>query len=332
MGRGVLAPKMTLDIAPHGFLKFVALCAVLVVLLAWSVPCECFEPFDMVTGILESPQFKGKDPLTKLRLVAELIRSNKLKPSDVAFSVLDWGDQYLAEPSDALERLKRWAELTNDDQLARLRIPRDFFNRAVLAEYLVSKTTYLKSPPQHRLEILQKLEEKNLVDWSVALDYSRLYAGSIIAGAKSYQSTPPFEGLKVLKRLKDEGLVGWHYRVPTEAILVAEALALDKDYRKASNYEKLVRLRDLERKGLITMLTKKELERLPVWRFLIADSSFLAADASVKKDRLLKLKNEDLISSATHTELRTVFRAGPSTSPAESPPIPPLRTIPSPLK
>ena len=84
---------MTLHITPRDLIKSLALCTVATVLLAWSIPGQCLESFDVVSGILEAPQFKGKDPLTKLRMVAELVRTNKLRPPDVAFSVLDWGDQ-----------------------------------------------------------------------------------------------------------------------------------------------------------------------------------------------------------------------------------------------
>ncbi len=306
-----------------------------VVILSLALLCsqaQAFDVFDVVPGVIESSEFKGKDPIQKLRLVADLLRANRIKQSDVAYVVLDWGDQYLREPSDPLERLKRWAELANDHQLSHIKIPRDFLNRILLAEYLVSQTSYLKGSPHKKLEILGKLAEKNLVDWSVALAYAGLYAGSTITGAKNHDPGSPLEELDLLKQLRDTGLVGRHYWVPTEAILVSEALAMDQDYRKASPFDQLVKLRELERKGLITVQTRKELEKLPVWRLLASDSSFLKADAAAKRARLLKLKAEGLVSASTSSDLNGMFRPMPLTSPMEARPTPLPQKISPPVK
>lgn len=284
---------------------------------------EGFEVVDLVSGVIESPQFRGKDPLSSLRLASDLLHEKKLKPSDMSFLLLDWGDQYLREPTDPLERLKRWTDLTNDEKLSQLKIPRDFLNRILLAEYLVNKTAYLKSSPQKRLEIISKLEEKNLLDGSVALAYARLYGGAILSGSKGYETTSPFEALSILKKLEDGKLVGWHYRVPIETILVAEALAMDKDYQQASPLERLYKLRDIERKGLITAQSRRELEKLPAWRLLVSDPSFLKADAKAKKDRLTKLEAEGLISASTCSDLKSIFR--PTSL------VPSIKSKPSPL-
>jgi hypothetical protein len=298
-------------------------------MLMFAGSTAAFEGFDPVSGVIESTQFKGKDPLQKLQLASELLRSKKLRQSDMTFILLDWSDRYLREPSDPLERLKRWAELTNNEKLGNLRIPRDFLNRILLAEYLVDKSSYLKAAPHKRLELLASLANRNLVDWSVALTYARIYAGSVITGAKSHQNTSPLEALNALKKLKDEDLVGWHYRIPTEGVLIAEALAMDKEYQQASQYDRLVKLRDLERKGIISSLTKKELEKLPVWRLLVDDPSFLKADPSAKKDKISKLKVEGLISASTSSDLRGIFRPMPVAAPQEARPTPlPHKTPP----
>jgi hypothetical protein len=281
-----------------------------------------FDVFDLVSGVIESPQFKGKDPIDKLHLAAALLRNKQIKQSDMAFVVLDWGDQYLREPSDPLDRLRRWAVLATDEQLSYLKIPRDFLNRTLLAEYLVKQPGYLKAPPEKRLEIIAELAQKKLVDWFVSLSYSRLYAGGIVTGSKGYEVTKPFESLVILKNLKDKGLIGWHYSVPTEAVLATEALAMDKDYAKASPYDQLAKLGDWERKGLITAMTKKELEKLPAWRLLVADPSFLKADPAVKRERLTNLKSEGIISAATCSDLNGIFRPVPLASPLESRPEP----------
>jgi alkylated DNA nucleotide flippase Atl1 len=281
-----------------------------------------FDVFDLVSGVIESPQFKGKDPIDKLRLAATLLRNKQIRQSDMSFIVLDWGDQYLREPADPLDRLKRWVILSTDEQLNYLRIPRDFLNRTLLAEYLVRQPAYRHASPQKRLEIIGELAEKKLVDWSVSLSYARLYAGGIVTGAKAYEVIKPFDSLVMLKNLKDRGLVGWHYEVPTEALLATEALAMDADYAKASPYGQLAKLADWEQRGLITAMTKKEFEKLPAWRLLVADPSFLKADPAMKRERLTKLKSEGIISAATCSDLNGIFRPVPLASPLETRPVP----------
>ncbi|HMK34702.1 MAG TPA: hypothetical protein VK463_06530 [Desulfomonilaceae bacterium] len=301
------------------------LMAVAVACVSILVPLDAeagFDVFDLVSGVIESPQFKGKDPIEKLRLAADLLRNKQLKQSDMSFIVLDWGDQYLREPADPLDRLKRWAVLAKDAQLSYLRMPRDFLNRILLAEYLVHQPGYRQGTPQKKLEFIGKLAEKNLVDWSVSLSYATLYAGGIITGAKTYDAVTPYDGLVILKNLKDQALVGEHYRVPTETVLVAEALAMDQKYGKASPYDQLTRLSELEQKGLITAMTKKEFEKVPVWRMLVADLSFLKADPAAKRERLMKLKAEGIISAATCSDLNGIFRPVPLASPQESRPSP----------
>lgn len=280
------------------------------------------DSFDVVSLIIESPQFKGKDPLQKLQTAAELIKTKQVTPADMNFVLLDWGDQYLREPSDPLERLRRWAELINDKQLSNIRIPRDFLNRVLLAEYLMALPDYVHAVPHKRLEILSKLAEKNLVDWSVSLAYAKLYAGGIIMGAKNFQVAAPLEALTALKKLKDEGLIGWYYRIPAESVLAAEVLAGDKEYRKGSPYLQLGKLRDLERKELISLVTKKELEKLPAWRMLIGDPSFVKADLAVKKERIAKMQSDGLISAPTCSDLNGLFRPVPIASPAKARPTP----------
>ncbi len=230
------------------------ICAGLVAAAVWLVfeaaPCQGTDTFDVVSGVLESSLFKGKKPLEKLELAAELVRTNKLKQSDLSFVLLDWADQYLREPPDPTERLQRWAALTSDEKLGSLRIPRDFLNRILLAEHLVARTSYLEVSPRERLELLGKLEQKKLVDWSVFLAYGRLYAGGIAIRARKYEKTTPVESLAILKDLKDDGLIDWHYKVPTEAILAAEALAIDKEYQKDPPARRLAKLRDMETSGI----------------------------------------------------------------------------------
>jgi hypothetical protein len=295
-------------------------------------PACAIEVFDVVTGVIESPYFKGKDPLERLRLAEELLRSKKVKHADMALILLDWSDRYLREPADPLERLKRWAELKNDEKLNNLQLPREFLNRILLAEYLVDKTAYLKSSPYKRMELLAALSKKNLVDWSVSLTYARIYAGGIITGAKTYQNTSPMEALNILKKLKDDHLVDWHYRVPSEGVLIAEALAMDKEYQNASPFERLVKLRELERKGIISSVTRKELEKLPAWRLLVDDSAFIKADANAKREKLSQLKSEGLISASTWSDLKGIFRPVPLASPLEARPAPPPQKMPAPAK
>lgn len=282
-----------------------------------------YEIVDIISGVIDSRQFKGKDPLASLRLASDLLHEKKLKHSDLSFALLDWGDQYLREPADPLDRLKRWTEFVSDDKLGQLKLPRDFLNRILLAEYLVSKTPYLKSPPAKRLELISNLEQKKLVEASVALSYARLYGGAVIFGSKSDSVSGPLDALSALKKMEEGKLIGWHYRMPVENILAAEALALDKEYQTGSPRERLERLRDWEKKGLITAQSKRELEKLSAWRLLVSDPAFLKADSKTKRDTLTRLESEGLISSSTLTELKTIFRP---TSLAPS-----TRTKPSPL-
>ena len=294
----------------------------------WAVPGRAIEAFDLVSGVIDSPQFKGKDPIAKLRAAADLLRSNQIKQSDMVFVILDWTDQYLREPSDPMERLKRWSVLAHDEKLSHLKIPRDFFNRILVADYLVNHSSYLKVPPGKRLEILRKLGA--LVDWSVALSYARLYAGAVISGSKGFQKRSPADALAVLKKLSDERLVGWHYRVPAEAVIVAEMLALDKDYQKATPLNHLIKLRALEREGLITSVNRKELEKLPAWRLLTGDTSFLKSDIQSKRARLLKLKEEGLITAFTYSDLSSIFRPMPRAHTIKNAPIPMPGKLPLP--
>lgn len=281
-----------------------------------------FEVRDAISALVDSPDFKGKEPIQKLLQAAELVREKKLQDREMAFAVLDWGDQYVREPSDPLDRLKRWSQLSHDEQLGQLKIPREFLNRILLAEYLVKKTPYVTSAPQEKLEILHKLAQQKLVDWAVSLAYARLYAGAIVTGAKSYKTISPIEALDALKDLEDQGLVGLHFKTPTEALLAAEALAMDSDYMNGLPYDRLVKLRELERKRLISNLTRKELERLPAWRLLAADPSFMQSDAASKRERLSKLRDQELISSSSFSDLTAIFRPTSMASPAQARPIP----------
>jgi hypothetical protein len=286
--------------------------------------------FDIVSGVIESPQFKGNDPITKLRLAADMLRDRHAKRSDLSLLLLDWGDQYVRGPSDPLERLNRWAELTRDEQLSSLRLPRDYLNRMLLAEYLVAQPGYFQSAPQKRLEIIGALSAKNLVDWSVALNYARLYAGGIITGATDYKIVTPLESLRNLKKLKDAGLVTWQYWVSAESVIVAELLASDEAFRTAEPYGQLAKLRDLERQGLISSLTKRELEKLPTWRLLGSDPSFLKSDPAAMTDRLTRLKEDGMISPSTFSDLTNMFRPIPVVSPVESrPTLLPQQIVPT---
>ena len=314
--------KMGPHIDDTDFQRLMMIVALLICTMVLPCAGSAFETVDIVSGIIESPSFKGKDPIRKLRLCADLLKAKKARPADLSFVILDWADQYLREPKDPYNRLKRWAELSNDEELNQLRMPREFLNRTLLAEYLVDDASYRRAAPYARLEILAKLSEKNLTDWAVALAYARLYAGSVIEGAKTYDIPTPFEALKVLKKLKDRGLVGWHYKVPTEGVLIAEALAMDPEYKKGSPYDRLLKLKDLELQGLITGLTRKELEKLPAWRLLANDPSFLKAESAAKRERLLKLKEEGLISPSTYSDLTQIFRQAPLASPEDSSPAP----------
>ncbi|MFH1116164.1 MAG: hypothetical protein V1792_19810 [Pseudomonadota bacterium] len=299
-----------------------AIPAVIVLVFLFLDHTDALEMFDLPAGLVDSPHFKGKDPLANLRTAADLLRSNKVPQADISFLLLDWGDQYLREPSDPLERLKRWSALMRDKKLSHLKLPRDYLNRILLAEYLVKKTRYLQMPPGKRLELIGRLQEKDLVDWSVALAYSRLYAGSVVFGAKGFQKNSPEQALTELKKLSDEGLVGRHYRVPTEALLIAEALARDEAFQTATPLDRLIKLRDLERKGLIAPLNKKEAERLPAWRLLASDSSFLRDGPKGKEGRLEKLRSDGLVSTATYKDLIQIFSPKSVESPLRSSPAP----------
>ncbi len=309
-----------------------------VALIAGFLVCACdawsSDVFDLVRNVIDAPRFKGKDAITSLGLAAELLRTGKVKQADMAFMLLDWGDRYLREPREPLERLRRWAKLNSDETLSRLKMPRDYLNRMILAEYLVRHKSYMKGTPEKKLEIVGTLERENLVDWSVALAYARLYAGAIISGATAYRIPQPSESLIALKKLKERGLVGWHYRVPTEAVLVAETLALDSKFQKAGPYERLVILKGLKSQGLITSVTKKELEKLPVWRVLVADRAFLKADPEAKRTLLARLKSDGLISPSTCSDLEGIFRPPPSTTAKSAPSPLPDKIVPkgSPLK
>lgn len=309
-----------------------ALTALSALILVAGSPVHGYNTFDVVSGVIESSRFKGKPPLVKLHIAAGLLRSKKLKQGDMALFFLQWADDYLREPPDPLERLKRWAALANDEQLSTIRIPRDFLNRMLLAEYLVTRTDYLKSSPHDKLALLATLERDKLVDWSVALAYARLYAGVMISGAKTGRNSSPHEALEILKALKDKGLVGWHYRVPTEAILAAELLALDKDYRSAPPVKRLKQIGELQAQGLISALTRKELERLPAWRLVVHDPAFLKADTSVKRNLILGLKEDQLISETTAADLVEVFCPVPVPSPTDQTPTAVPRTVTPPTK
>ncbi|MCA1959611.1 MAG: hypothetical protein LDL33_02355 [Desulfomonile sp.] len=309
-------------------MRYLALVVASLCVYVTSASSQAIEGVDLVSAVLDSPRFKGKKPLEKLEAASELIKTNKLKVTDLSFVLLDWVDRYLREPTDPLERLRRWAALTNDDKLGNLRIPRDFLNRTLLAEYLVSKTSYLDVPPYNKLELLSNLEQNKLVDWSVFLAYARLYAGGVVIRAKDYEKTSPLEALKLLGELKTQGLVDWHYKVPTEGLLVAEALAMDKEYQQGQPSKQLAKLKDLEAKGLISQITRKELEKLPAWRLLESDSSFLKATPRARKKRLQELQKSGLISQSTSTDLAAIFVSSVAETPVESKPAPQPERIP----
>ena len=123
--------------------------------ILWLLPImsalgSSYDSFDVVSGVIQAPQFKDVPPLQKLRLTADLIRNRKLKDSDMSFAILDWGDRDLREPPDPYDRLKRWLDMVNDDQLSSLKLPRDYLNRTLVSQYLVEKTNYLRSAPGTR--------------------------------------------------------------------------------------------------------------------------------------------------------------------------------------
>jgi hypothetical protein len=325
-----MVPVMSRRDRNRNHLGFMVVSILWVSVMLAASDCRIAEALDVVSGVIESPRLKGKRPFEKLLSAAELLKEKKLKHSDLVFLLLDWTDRYIREPSDPLARLKRWAQITNDERLSQLRLPRDLLNRVLLAEYLVRETPYLKSQPRKRLELLAELSRQKLVDWSVFLAYARLYAGDVINGATQYENPTPIQALKTLKSLKDDGLIGWHYRVPTEAILSAEALALDKKYRQGTPLQQLEKLRELEQAGLVTALTRKDLEKLPAWRLLMADKSFLNAGPKQKKKRLLYLKDKGLILASTYSDLVQIFQPFPAASLPQSRPAPLPGRMPQP--
>ncbi len=286
---------------------------------------HAFEGVDVISGILESPQFKGREPLAKLTLASELLKENKLSRTDSSYILLDWVDQYLREPADPLERLKRWSDFNGNDKFSVIKVPRDYLNRVLLAEYLAKQANFARAPAHKKLEILRKLRKKNLVEWSVALSYENLIAGSILYGAKISDIDGPMESLTALKKLREENLIGNHYKVMAEGLLAAEALSRDADYEKGSPLERLIKLRELERKGLIGAQTRKELEKLSAWRLVTNDPGFLKLEPSQKKLKLSRLKNDGLITASTTSDLNSIFKvASVSPSQEQKPsPIPP---------
>ncbi len=304
------------------------LAGALAVLLSAVDNAGAVESFDIVSSVVESPDFNGKKPLEKLLLAAQLIKSNKLNQSDLSFILLDWADRYLREPDDPLQRLERWAKLTNEDKLRHVRIPRDFLNRILLAEYLVNNASYLKATAKEKLEILRELGDRNLVDWSVALAYARIYAGGIVMGVEGFKNRTPLQALETLRNITSQNLVGWHYTVPTEAVLAAEALAMDSEYENGEPAERLKKLRALEGKGLISMVNRRELEKLPVWRLLEGDPKFMKAGPAKKREHIDSLKSKELISLATEAELLAIFRVKPKDYHAEPKTVPPTRKMP----
>ncbi len=290
------------------------------------------DSFDLVNGFIESPRFMGKDPLTKLQLASDMVKHKQVRQSEIALLLLDWADQYLHRPADPLERLKLWPEFSTDERLSLLRIPRDYLNRTVLTEYLVSRPDYLHADPAKRLEIIGALAEQNLVDWSVALAYARLYAGAIIMGAKDYEIPTPFEALTALKRFTTEAFLGSHYRAPTEGLLAAEALAADSTYRSGDPRAQLEKLRDLEADGLITSITRKKFAKLPAWRLIASNTDFLKADLSAKRDILTAFEHGGLLSPGTAMELLAVFKTSAVVAPVESRSTPAPQQILPPVK
>lgn len=300
MKRNVLSPTATLR---AGVL-------LVGVILQWGwpvVPALSADSFDMISVVLESSKFRGKSPLEKMLAAAELVKTNRVKSADWALPLLDWAEQYTREPSGPVDRLKRWLELTEDDRLGNLRIPRDLLNRVLLAEYLTAHTAYLQFGPRKKLELLGRLDQERLVDWSVALAYARIYAGTVLLGAGDEPTAPPLQALANLRGLTEKSLVSWHYTVPSEGVLAAEALAMDQVFVNGGHNEKLKRLEAIEKEGLISFLTRKEFERLPAWRLLVNDKGFLKADQAKRRDRILELRDKNLITPSTVTELMAVF-------------------------
>lgn len=287
------------------------------------------EGFDVVSGVLESPEFKGKEIVNRLYLASEMLKDNKLSRIETSYLLIDWVDQYLREPTDPMDRLRRWAEFSKNDKFSNLKVPRDFLNRVLVAEYLEKQPGFSKASPHKKLETLRKLQKKNLVEWSVALSYENLIAGSIINGAKAVENPTPLESLAVLKKLREENLIGNHYRVMVEGLLATEVLARDIEFQKASPMVRLIKLRDLEKKGLITSQTKKELEKIPAWRLVINDPAFLRLDTSQKKDRLSSLRNEGLLTASTNSDFVVIFKGVFASSSSEQKPTPIPQSGPS---
>ncbi len=312
-------------LSPNILRLLVIICAGACVFFTYTAACYGVYGLDIIADVIESPVFEGKTAHEKLKLLVELTRGQTLNQSDMSYVALDWADQYLRIPNDPLERLKKWAQIAEDEQLSKLRLPRDFLNRTLLAEYLVKNREYLNSSPKKKLQLLAELSKDNLVDWSVALAYARIYAGAVILGAESKKAPTPWEALNTLKRIKEKGLVGWHYRAPTEAILCSEVLAMDQSYISSKPLDRLKRLKALQNEGLITALTRKELEKLPVWRLLVNDEDFLQSDATAKRAHLIELKNSGLILASTYSDLEKIFlkESPDQDQPAELNPLPP---------
>ena len=296
-------------------------------LISASAACAV-DSFDIVSGVITSPRFKDKHPLEKLMLAADLFRSNALKQKDLSFLLLDWADRYVREPKDPLKRLENWSKLAENEKLRNIRIPRDFLNRRLLAEYLITREDYQTAQPDRKLEILKILSEKKLVDWSVALAYARIYAGVVILGARDGLQGRPMDCLRNLEKLTANKLIGWHYRVPTEAVLAAEALAMDAEYRNGSPLQRLGKLRDLEEKNLLSPVNRKELEKLPAWRLLTDDPTFLKAAPNEKKQRIEQLRSDKLISQSTESDLLAIFRLNPPSA-GEQEILTPTQRIPA---
>ncbi len=90
-----LIPEINLSGPGGSGPRIVMLPALLLLLLSLWCQAHAFDVFDLVPGVIESPEFKGKDPIQKLRLIAELLRANRVKQADVAYIALDWADQYI---------------------------------------------------------------------------------------------------------------------------------------------------------------------------------------------------------------------------------------------
>lgn len=87
-------PEMNLNGPGGNAPRIVAIPTLILLLLVLWCQAHAFDVFDLVPGVIEAPEFKGKDPIQKLRLVADLLRTNRVKQSDIAYVALDWADQY----------------------------------------------------------------------------------------------------------------------------------------------------------------------------------------------------------------------------------------------